>query len=204
MRGFGSKMCVFASVGALIVAGAVSTSPGSASAGVGSLLGGAGTCDPQTGETIITWTFINNFNAVVEVTSNSIVDAALIVGSLTETSGVFSPATGIPLQGTSTAITHASPDASGNVTMTLIFTPFDTSPITIQGTVSLEGCTVPPTTTVAPTTAPATTLLGSGGGSLPASGSGNTLPIVAALLTAAGLGLVLLRRRPSSADSVTN
>ena len=200
MGGFGSKMWRVAAVGALVAAG-TGASVSSASAGIGSQISGAATCDPQTGETIITWTFYNGFNAVVDITSNSIDDAALNAGSITEASGLFTPASQLAFQDTATAITHASPDASGNVTMTLLYTPFDTGVQTISGTASLEGCTVP-STTVAPTTtsptttaAPVTTLLGSGGASLPSSGNGSTLPVLAGLMVATGGGMLLLRRR---------
>ena len=198
----GSKVSIawkVAGVAALVASAAVVGGAGSASAGQATGVSGVATCDAETGQAIITWTFINGFNSSVDINSNLVDDTGLVTGNVIDTTA-FSPTNLEVIQDTSVAVTHASPDATGDVTMTVTYAPFDSSASTVSDTVTLVGC-VAPTTTVAPTTAapttvaPVTTALAAGGGSLPASGNDSTLPILAGLMVATGGGLLLLRRR---------
>jgi LPXTG-motif cell wall-anchored protein len=197
MGGKGSIAWKVAGVAALVVATAVAGG-GSASAGQPATITGVAACDTGAGEQVVTWTFHNFTNDFMDIQSATLDATGLTIGSSFDTTVSMSPATNILSLQDSIGSSAATGDATGPLVLnvTAYQANIDTF-VDFTGSVTLTGaCEAAVTTTAAPTTvAPVTTLTGAGGGSLPASGNGSTLPIVAGLITAAGAGMLLLRRR---------
>jgi LPXTG-motif cell wall-anchored protein len=190
---------------ALVAVAALGTATSAHAGGPPQVLGQVA-CDPASGEQLITWTYENGAGETLDFDSG-VATPSLTAGSLVSTVVGMEPATGLTFPGSAVGETVATADAVGSVSVSLVFArTVNQGTITVTGTVLLFGdCVVDTTAPVVETTAPdtaapdtaATTtgLVGSGGGRLPHSGNDGTLAIVAALLIAAGAGLLLLRRR---------
>jgi hypothetical protein len=164
------------------------------SAGIATSVAGTAVCDTATGQQVITWTFTNTQTVDSTIDAAPITTPGLTAGSSVESSASFSPLAVTAQGGTSTAVTHATGNAVGTITVTVHATSTQLpAGFTTSGVATLTGGCVATTTTTATAVDPAS-------GQLPHVGQ-NTgrLPWIALGLVGTGLALVSVRRRPRRA-----
>jgi hypothetical protein len=89
------------------------------SAGIATSVAGTAVCDTATGQQVITWTFTNTQTVDATIDAAPITTPGLTAGSSVESSASFSPLVVTAQGGTSTAVTHATGNAVGTITVTV-------------------------------------------------------------------------------------
>jgi LPXTG-motif cell wall-anchored protein len=193
-----------------LVFGVTTALQGGVEAGTAPTVLGTVACDPTTGEQLITWRWTNSTSEIVDFDSGVADGSALTAGSIVSPVVGMQPDIGLALQAEAIGETVASPDAVGDVGVTLVwFRTVSQATLQVTGSVLLFGDCGLPDTTVAPTDttvvptdttiiAPpqSTSAEGSGGGTLPHSGGGDdTLLYLGGGLIVIGGSLLVVRRR---------
>ncbi|MEI7754188.1 MAG: LPXTG cell wall anchor domain-containing protein [Actinomycetota bacterium] len=193
-----------AAVAVGIVASVVGLGATTAQAGNQPTLSVSVSCDSQTGQQVIHWSYTNVGTRNVSLFRNfdAFSGVQLASGSMISVQLQMSPDVIAPSE-TATATSFATPDAVGTVNVVVqIFDAGIDRFLNVAGTATLTGCEVPTTTaaptttTAAPTTvAPTTTAAPGSQAPLPETGGDNSLLPVAAGLLGTGVVLLAARRR---------
>jgi LPXTG-motif cell wall-anchored protein len=188
-----------AAVAAGIVASVVGLGASTTQAGNQPTLSVAVSCDSQTGQQVIHWSYTNV--SVVAVQPQVSLDAfsavQLASGSMISVDLVMSPSS-IEPDAIATGTSYATFDAVGTVRVVMSYFDGGEGLRNAIGTATLTGCPAPTTTTAAPTTTtarPTTTAAPESQAPLPETGGDNSLLPVAAGLLGTGVVLLAARRR---------
>ena len=186
-----------AAVAAGIVASAVGLGATTTHAGIQPTLSVSVSCDSQTGQQVIHWSYTNV--SVVAVQPQVNLDAFSAVqldsGSMISVDLAMLPSSIEPDE-IATATSYATFDAVGTVRVVMSYFDGGEGLRNAVGTATLTGCPAPTTTTAAPTTvAPTTTGAPGSQALLPETGGDNSLLAAAAALLGAGVVLLAARRR---------
>ena len=186
-----------AAVAAGIVASAVGLGATTTHAGIQPTLSVSVSCDSQTGQQVIHWSYTNV--SVVAVQPQVNLDAFSAVqldsGSMISVDLAMLPSSIEPDE-IATATSYATFDAVGTVRVVMSYFDGGEGLRNAVGTATLTGCPAPTTTTAAPTTvAPTTTGAPGSQALLPETGGDNSLLPVAAGLLGTGVVLLAARRR---------
>lgn len=181
-----------------IVASVVGLGASATQAGNQPTLSVSVSCDSQTGQQVIHWSYTNV--SVVAVQPQVSLDAFSAVqldsGSMISVDLVMSPSS-IEPDAIATATSYATFDAVGTVRVVMSYLDGGEGLRNAIGTATLTGCPAP-TTTAAPTTTtarPTTTAAPESQAPLPETGGDNSLLPVAAGLLGTGVVLLAARRR---------